>query len=202
MRLKEKERPRGLLVWLALQVAFIYTYIYMYTHRWTILIGSSRLYHEKYPDKTYIPTFRLNKKRIIFVGQVFFIYTLGSEGATTLTPTLVFNKPKTRIVKLNLNCIIIHKSLSLFLSFRSFLVFIRFDSPESFLPSIIPSFFVSTSRRTSCIANLSPSRRVPKRKRKLDYKLARDTSTHRASSLPLPPSQRNSLLKPALFGQK
>ena len=27
--------------------------------------------YEKYPDKTYIPTFRLNEKRIIFVGQVF-----------------------------------------------------------------------------------------------------------------------------------
>lgn len=30
MRLKEKERPGGLLVWLALQVAFIYMYIYIY----------------------------------------------------------------------------------------------------------------------------------------------------------------------------
>lgn len=68
MRLKEKERPRGLLVWLALQVAFIYTYIYISlddSHRFITVV------YEKYPDKTYIPTFRLNEKRIIFVGQVF-----------------------------------------------------------------------------------------------------------------------------------
>lgn len=66
MRLKEKERPRGLLVWLALQVAFIYIYISLDdSHRFITVV------YEKYPHKTYIPTFRLNEKRIIFVGQVF-----------------------------------------------------------------------------------------------------------------------------------
>lgn len=94
MRLKEKERPRGLLVWLALQVAFIYIYIYISlddSHRFITVV------YEKYPDKTYIPTFRLNKKRIIFVGQVFStqqIYTLGSEGATSLRPLSFLIKPK------------------------------------------------------------------------------------------------------------
>lgn len=72
----------------------------VYIHIYISLDDSHRfitVVYEKYPDKTYIPTFRLNKKRIIFVGQVFStqqIYTLGSEGATSLRPLSFLIKPK------------------------------------------------------------------------------------------------------------
>lgn len=169
-------------------------YIYIYislddSHRFITVV------YEKYPDKTYIPTFRLNKKRIIFVGQVFStrqIYTLGSEGGDelALTPTLVFNKAKTRIVKLNLNCIIIQLCPSL-LSFLPCIYSVRFPSS---IPSLsnnpstafAPFHLLPATRDPRASPIFSPfPRRIgvytPKRKRKRDYKLAGDTSTHRAS---------------------
>lgn len=78
-----------------------------------------------------------------------FFNTLSDQKELALTPTLVFNKPETRIVKLNLNCIIIQSvSLPRFLSFSPRIY--KFEFPSSILSSLNnpSSTFVSSLLRS------------------------------------------------------
>lgn len=93
-------------------------------------------------------------------------YTLSDQKGgdeLALTPTLVFNKAKTRIVKLNLNCIIIQLCPSL-LSFLPCIYSVRF-------PSSIPSLHLIIPPPLSPLSTFSPPL---------------VTLVHRQSSLPFP----------------
>lgn len=193
MRLKEKERPKGLLVWLALQVAFIYIYIvgrFSSVHHGCIREISRQ---DVYTDISF-------KRETHYLRWPSFFNTLSDQKELALTPTLVFNKPETRIVKLNLNCIIIQSvSLPRFLSFSPRIY--KFEFPSSILSSLNnpSSTFVPSARNPGASPIFPPFSRIGvytrnKRKRKRDYKLAGDTSTH--------PPRNTGVLKAALFGQK
>lgn len=194
MRLKEKERPGGLLVWLALQVAFIYMCIYIY-----IAGRFSSVHHgcireisrqDVYTDISFKQeTHYLRWPSFFNAADIHSRIRRGGD-ELALTPTLVFNKAKTRIVKLNLNCIIIQLCPSL-LSFLPCIYSVRFPSSIPSLPNnpsttFAPFHLLPATRDPRASPIFSPfPRRIgvytPKRKRKRDYKLAGDTSTHRAS---------------------